>query len=66
MQKKPSISQVSPPREKALKYLRYMLNKSWKPGDPLPSISQLAKAARVSIVPMWKAVNQLASEGVSR
>jgi DNA-binding FadR family transcriptional regulator len=64
MQKKPSISQVSPAREKALKYLRYMLNKSWKPGDPLPSISQLAKAARVSIVPMWKAVNQLASEGV--
>lgn len=57
------MAQISPAKEKALKYLKQMLEKYWKPGDSLPSISQLAESARVSVVPMWKAVNQLASEG---
>ena len=59
------MKKSTPAIDKASKYLRRMLdNQVWKPGDMLPSISQMAITTGVSSVPMWKAVNMLAAEGV--
>lgn len=59
------IKHSTPAVKKAITYLNGMLNnKTWIPGDLLPNINRLAKAAGVSSVPMWKAVNQLAEENV--
>lgn len=64
------ISQINskkctPAVKKAVTYLRSMLdNYTWIAGDMLPSINQLASAAGVSSVPMWKAVNLLAEEDI--
>jgi DNA-binding transcriptional MocR family regulator len=55
----------TPAVKKAVTYLRSMLdNYTWIAGDMLPSINQLAAAAGVSSVPMWKAVNLLAEEDI--
>ncbi len=65
-----SISQTKPKKctpavKKAVTYIRNMLdNYTWIAGDMLPSINQLAAAAGVSSVPMWKAVNLLAEEDI--
>jgi len=59
------MKQSTPAVKKAIDYLTKMLdNHTWIPGDLLPSISQLAIAAGVSSVPMWKAVNQLAEDDI--
>lgn len=59
------MKQSTPAVKKAVNYLRAMLeNQTWIPGDMLPSINQLAIAAGVSSVPMWKAVNILAEEDI--
>ncbi|MFP4164526.1 MAG: GntR family transcriptional regulator [Chitinispirillaceae bacterium] len=58
------MKQSSPALKKASDYLKTMLQKGvWKPGDRLPSIRELAQSAGISSVPMWKAVNLLASDG---
>lgn len=60
-----STKQSTPAVKKAVNYLKGMLdNHTWIPGDMLPSINQLANAAGVSSVPMWKAVNLLADEEI--
>jgi DNA-binding transcriptional regulator YhcF (GntR family) len=59
------MKQRNPAIQKAVSFINEMLEKGiWKPGDLLPSISQLASSAKVSTVPMWKAVHQLDSEGI--
>ena len=59
------MKQSTPAIKKATAYLSSMLERQiWKAGDLLPSISKLALSAGVSSVPMWKAVNILAEQGV--
>lgn len=60
-----SMKKYTPAVKKAVIYLKSMLdNYTWIAGDMLPSINQLASAAGVSSVPMWKAVNLLAEEDI--
>ena len=55
----------NPGREKAFAYVKNALdNKTWEPGERLPSIRSLARRAGVSLVTMFKTVRMLKENGL--